>query len=201
MGRRRAGCWAREEWPLRSALREPRRPPPRCTSLIWGARHAQSRPPEGLLSPATSVSARTGTAHAQLPWFCKAGDDRGLISFRARGRPSPFCDTRWAGCDKVAGYARAWARTSDLGRKTMAGGVCYLTTHTPATSSFVPDLPASATSSPRPPDIACLFPESVALGQDARPRSGVRPRAARGRAAFRARRWLRGSSRAAKAIS
>ena len=30
----------------------------------------------------------------------------------------------------------------------MAGGVCYLTTHTPATSSFVPDLPASATSSP-----------------------------------------------------
>ena len=23
-------------------------------------------------------------------WFCKAGDDRGLISFRARGRPSPF---------------------------------------------------------------------------------------------------------------
>ena len=42
--------------------------------------------------------------------------------------------------------------------------------------SFVPDLPASATSSPRPPDIACLFPESVALGQDARPRSGVRPR-------------------------
>ena len=79
-------------------------------------------------------------------------------------------------CGKVAGYARAWARTSDLGRKTMAGGVCYLTTHTPATSSFVPDLPASATSSPRPPDIACLFPESVALGQDARPRSGVRPR-------------------------
>ena len=52
------------------------------------------------------------------------------------------------GKDKVAGYARAWARTSGLGRKTMAGGLCYLTDHTPATSSFVPDLPASATSSP-----------------------------------------------------
>ena len=91
---------------------------------------------------------------------------------------APLLSARYAKCccDKVAGYARAWARTSDLGRKTMAGGVCYLTTHTPATSSFVPDPPASATSSPRPPDIACLFPESVALGQDARPRSGVRPR-------------------------
>ena len=115
---------------------------------------------------------------------------------------APLLSARYAMCcDKVAGYARAWARTSGLRRKRMAGGVCYLTTHTPATSSFVPDLPASATSSSRPPDIACLFPESVALGQDARPRSGVRPRAARGRAAFRARRWLRGSSRAAKAIS
>ena len=40
-------------------------------------------------------------------------------------------------CDKVAGYARAWARTSDLGRKTMAGGVCYLTTHTQDTDSLL----------------------------------------------------------------
>ena len=41
---------------------------------------------------------------------------------------------------------------------------------------------------------------AAAVPAAAAPAHGVRPRAARGRAAFRARRWLRGASRAAKAI-
>ena len=46
----------------------------------------------------------------------------------------------------------------------MAGGVCYLTTHTPATSSFVPDLPASATSSRR--YLTSLFLTCLSIYED-----------------------------------
>ena len=114
----------------------------------------------------------------QRSWFCKAGDDRGLISFRAVDAPLL---PRLAELQRCTLYLQSCPQTSlqtsrQSPRCRLVAGPSKGHHHQQQHYSFVPDLPASATSSPRPPDIACLFPESVALGQDARPRSGVRPR-------------------------
>ena len=116
-----------------------------------------------------TVFCRTGPANT-CSWFCKAGDKSGLrtLAFASRGDLSTLAGLR---CTKVSQTRRPLvAAPSDKAggehgaASELRDSEPQLTTAPASHTSY--DLLLPSTSSSRPPDIAHVFPEDVALGQD-----------------------------------
>ena len=144
-----------------------------------------------------------GLGRGQRSWFCKAGDDRGLISFRAVDAPLL---RGWLSCSATLCTCRAACRQAcrQVGRVRDAGWWLVRARDTTTNNSTTASSPTFPLQQLPLPALPTLHVSSLSLLRWDRMHARVLAcghEAARGRAAFRARWWLRGSSRAAKAIS
>jgi len=115
-----------------------------------------------------TVFCRTGPANT-CSWFCKAGDESGLRVFLLESRRS--LDVGSVRRTKVLQTRRPLVAAPSNKAGGEHGAASELRdsepqlTTTPASHTSY-DLLLPSTSSSHPPDIAHVFPEAVALGQD-----------------------------------
>ena len=117
-----------------------------------------------------TVFCRTGPANT-CSWFCKAGDKSGLrsLAFASRGDFSTLAVCEERRLQPQTRRPRVAAPSNKAGGEHGAASELRESephlTSTPASHTSY-DLLLPSTPSSHPPDIAHVFPEDVALGQD-----------------------------------